>query len=258
MVGRSTRRYEQGAHVREPFRSRSHLRLDHRCDKEFETSRGPAAFDGQQSGEMTSRHCRAFLCARTMGQCGLRGVRVGEASHPGPASKRRRTQRSRASQRLWDSDGESSSIEIHRGPTLVRAVFSDDECDNEQDAFPRDSAGDRPVLTPTPSVLIDHAVSGGADAPIPVGDSSPAIFSSVVGCKETLLNDLAQDLMANQTQPTEFAISRAMREDGAPGNAPPTQLGSNQTDSAVSPKTPRMNTQSEASQDRGIPEDGCS
>ena len=40
---------------------------------------------------------------------GLRGVRVGEASHPGPASKRRRTHRLRALQRSIDSDGESSS-----------------------------------------------------------------------------------------------------------------------------------------------------
>ena len=40
---------------------------------------------------------------------GLRGVRVGVASHPGPASKRRRTHRLRALQRSMDSDGESSS-----------------------------------------------------------------------------------------------------------------------------------------------------
>ena len=38
-------------------------------------------------------------------------VRVREASHPGPASKQRRTQRLRALRRSWDSDGESSSEE---------------------------------------------------------------------------------------------------------------------------------------------------
>ena len=37
MVGKSTRKHEQGAHVREPFRSH---RVDHRCDQEFETRRG--------------------------------------------------------------------------------------------------------------------------------------------------------------------------------------------------------------------------
>ena len=41
---------------------------------------------------------------------GLRGVRVGEASPPGPASRRRRTQRLRALQRLWDSDSESDDV----------------------------------------------------------------------------------------------------------------------------------------------------
>ena len=43
---------------------------------------------------------------RTVTKCGLRGVRVGEASNPGPASKRRRTQRLRALQRSMDSDSE--------------------------------------------------------------------------------------------------------------------------------------------------------
>ena len=45
---------------------------------------------------------------------GLRGVRVGEASHPGPASKRRRTHRLRALQWSWDNDDESSTDNIHR------------------------------------------------------------------------------------------------------------------------------------------------
>ena len=57
---------------------------------------------------------------------GLRGVRVGEASHPGPASKGRRTQRLRALQRSWDSDGESSSDDIHR-PTQVDSDSEDEQ-----------------------------------------------------------------------------------------------------------------------------------
>ena len=48
----------------------------------------------------------------TIGTCrrvtrwGSRGVRIGEASNPGPASKRRRTQRLRALQRSMDSESE--------------------------------------------------------------------------------------------------------------------------------------------------------
>ena len=38
---------------------------------------------------------------------GLRGHRIGEASNPGPASRRRRTQRLRSLQRATDSDSES-------------------------------------------------------------------------------------------------------------------------------------------------------
>ena len=38
-------------------------------------------------------------------QCGLKGVRVGEADNPGP-SRRRRTQRLRALPRVCDSDSE--------------------------------------------------------------------------------------------------------------------------------------------------------
>ena len=55
---------------------------------------------------------------------GLRGVRVGEASHPGPASKRRRTQKMRALPWSWDSDDESSSEDVHR-PTQVDSDSED-------------------------------------------------------------------------------------------------------------------------------------
>ena len=41
----------------------------------------------------------------TRHQCGLKGVRVGEADNPGP-SRRRRTQRLRAVPWVWDSDSE--------------------------------------------------------------------------------------------------------------------------------------------------------
>ena len=57
---------------------------------------------------------------------GLRGVRVGEASHPGPASKRRRTQRFTALQRSRDSGGESSSDDI-LGPTQVDSDSKDEQ-----------------------------------------------------------------------------------------------------------------------------------
>ena len=56
---------------------------------------------------------------------GLRGVRVGEASHPGPASKRRRTQRLRGVPWSWDSDGESRPTQVDsdsEDESLVRPV----------------------------------------------------------------------------------------------------------------------------------------
>ena len=53
-----------------------------------------------------------------MAQYGLRGVRVGGASHPAPATKRRRALRLRALQRSRDSDGESSSDDVTR-PTQL-------------------------------------------------------------------------------------------------------------------------------------------
>ena len=55
---------------------------------------------------------------------GLRGVRVGEASHPGPASRRRRMQRLRGVPWSWDSDDASSSDDIHR-PTQVDSDSED-------------------------------------------------------------------------------------------------------------------------------------
>ena len=55
---------------------------------------------------------------------GLCGVRVGEASHPGLASKRRRTHWLRALQRSMDSDGESSS---EMGMPIPTQVDTDSE-----------------------------------------------------------------------------------------------------------------------------------
>ena len=53
---------------------------------------------------------------------GLRAIRVGEASHPGPASRRRRTERLRALQRSMDSDGESDfDDDAMAGPTQVHS-----------------------------------------------------------------------------------------------------------------------------------------
>ena len=66
---------------REPIRSSSHFWDDHRCNQKFATS--SAAFDGHQHGEMT--------CVSRSAKYGLRGVRLGEASNPGPQSPRRRS-----------------------------------------------------------------------------------------------------------------------------------------------------------------------
>ena len=68
--------------------------LDGRCGKVTRASQ-----DGEQM--------------RTTSRCGFRGVRLGEASHPGPfSSKRRRMLQSRAMRQSWDSGGDSS--ETHR------------------------------------------------------------------------------------------------------------------------------------------------
>ena len=61
---------------------------------------------GEQHGDRVSTIVR-ILNSRY----GLRSVRVGEASNPGPGSKRRRSLRLRALQRSMDSDSESSSDE---------------------------------------------------------------------------------------------------------------------------------------------------
>ena len=55
---------------------------------------------------------------------GFRCVRVGEASNPSPASKRRRTQRLRALQRSMDSDSEDDMPLVSMGPEVF-AMSSD-------------------------------------------------------------------------------------------------------------------------------------
>ena len=62
--------------------------------------------------------------AREVPIWGFRGVRVGEASNPGPASKRRRTQRLRALQRSMDSDSEDDMPLVSTGPEVF-AMSSD-------------------------------------------------------------------------------------------------------------------------------------
>ena len=62
---------------------------------------------------------------RIRSRYGLRGVRLGEATHPGPSSKRRRNQRLRALQRSRDSDTESSDdaatmVTTHMDGSLTR------------------------------------------------------------------------------------------------------------------------------------------
>ena len=60
---------------------------------------------------------------RTSSRYGLRGVRLGEASNPGPLSKRRRVLRSRALQQSWA--GESSDEETLRVTQLDSPVRFD-------------------------------------------------------------------------------------------------------------------------------------
>ena len=54
---------------------------------------------------------------------GLRGRRIGEANNPGPASRRRRTQRLRALQRAMDNDSESED-ECHN---VARRLEGDEQ-----------------------------------------------------------------------------------------------------------------------------------
>ena len=88
------------------------------------------SFHGDQHGFHVTRHrgmASAFCSAQTRAQYGLRGVRVGEASHPGPGSKRRGSPWLPALQRSLDSDGESSEddapptqlpFSFRRGPAI--------------------------------------------------------------------------------------------------------------------------------------------
>ena len=110
--------------------------MDRRATGRFE--RGDVGGETRRSREDQQHHvsCRTTLATRSCNrhvaihcveQCqlrtfGLRGVRVGEASHPGPTTKRRRMLRS--SQRLWDSDAESRSNV--RRPTQVDSDSEDE------------------------------------------------------------------------------------------------------------------------------------
>ena len=67
-------------------------------------------------------------------------MRVGEARNPGPASKRRRTQRLRALQRSLDSDSEDDMPLVSTGPEVF-AMSSD--------------IGDTVVDEPTPQDVLD-------------------------------------------------------------------------------------------------------
>ena len=73
MVGRPTGRHEHGACGWKSCGSRTHLWIDHRCHQKPPSHRG-AAIHGVQHGEM--------MVSRRSSRCGLRGVRVGEASNP--------------------------------------------------------------------------------------------------------------------------------------------------------------------------------
>ena len=97
----------------------------------------PRSSEGERSFEAwavktggSQRRCRreAQMCRtshpmRVRARYGMRGVRVGEASHPGPLSKRQRILRSRALQQSWASSGESSEDETPSRDTVGQSTF---------------------------------------------------------------------------------------------------------------------------------------
>ena len=118
-------------------------------------------------------------------RCGLRGVRVGEASHPGLASKRRRTQRLRGVPWSWDSDGESSSDYIHK---------------------PSDSEDEQPLVRPVrvpPDVVeaLEHDLCE--------------------GCRDPATTQLSSTVLASVVPTTVPASSGAFREVHRVGAVPP-------------------------------------
>ena len=98
--------HQCGVHVRN---------ISHRCERSRTHGEPHQRYDLMRHPGVVG----VWRSARTGAQYGLWGVRVAEASHPGPARMRRRTQRLWALQRSWDSDGELSSNEILRGPAQV-------------------------------------------------------------------------------------------------------------------------------------------
>ena len=89
---------------------------------------------------------------------GLRAIRVGEASHPGPASRRRRTQRLRALQRSMDSDGESDfDDDAMAGPTQVDSESASRVAARRLVNVPQDV----PVVPPEIHAMTDSAGSDG-------------------------------------------------------------------------------------------------
>ena len=122
--------------------------------------------DGRVRRTVASVDQRQDILRIVNSRYGLRGVRVGEASQPGPASKRRRTQRMRSVPWSWDSDGESSSDDIHR-PTEV-----DSDSEDEQPLV-------RPVRVPSDVVeALEHDLCEGCRDP--AAQLSCAVLASVV------------------------------------------------------------------------------
>ena len=64
---------------------------------------------------------------RTISRHACRRVRKGETSCPELSSKRRRTQKPRALQRSWDSDGDSSKDEAFTSPVQMDSISDGDE-----------------------------------------------------------------------------------------------------------------------------------
>ena len=92
-------------------------------------------------GETASGISTQWPKARMVPIWGFRGVRVGEASNPGPTSKRRRTQRLRVLQRPMDSDSEDDVPLVSTGPEVfaMSDALEQDLCQIE--------AEDQPIAT---------------------------------------------------------------------------------------------------------------
>ena len=106
--GRPTRRVVRGHHSWGPG---SHSETD--------------VSDGRVRRTVASVDQRQDILRIVNSRYGLRGVRVGEAPHPGPACKRRWTQRMRGVPWSWDSDSEDEQPLVRVPSDVVEALEHD-------------------------------------------------------------------------------------------------------------------------------------